>query len=44
MKFEKGEKKLDKRRIRTWVDRVKRSTTHILPSAPVEVTTDDCLL
>ncbi len=44
VKFEKGEKKFAKRRIRTRVVRVKRGTTHILPSATLELTTVNRLL
>ncbi len=38
------EKKFANRRIWTRVDRVKMSTAHILPSAPLELTTVNSLL
>ncbi len=42
MWFEKGEKKLSKRRIQTWVDHVKSNMTRVLPSAPRELTIVFC--
>ncbi len=44
MWFELGEKQFAKRRIRTPVDYVKRSMTHALLSALLELMTDNCLL
>ncbi len=44
MRFEKGEKKLTKRRIWTQVDRVKKTTIHTLPPAPLDQTVVNSLL
>ncbi len=38
MMFEKGEKEFARRRIRTRVDRVEKSKTHTVSSAPLELT------
>ncbi len=46
MRYEiwKGEKKLTKRRIWTQVDRVKKTTIHTLPPAPLDQTVVNSLL
>ncbi len=44
MWFELGEKQFAKRRIRTRVDHIKRSMTHALLSALLELMTDNRLL
>ncbi len=36
-RFEKGENKFGKRRVQTRADRVKKTTAHTLPSAPLEL-------